>query len=176
MADVVDKATRSRMMSGIKAKNTRPEIFVRKGLHALGYRFRLHVKNIPGKPDMVFPKYQALIIVNGCFWHGHRCHYCKTPSTNTAFWLTKIQSNVVRDEQSIRRQMDAGWRCLVIWECAVRASSKKCAQANVVDLAAEWLKSDSKTATICIKENNSIQIVPLDSSEEEYVPELPDPI
>lgn len=148
MADVVDKATRSRMMSGIRAKNTKPEMFLRQGLHALGFRFRLHAKDIPGKPDIVLPKYRALIIVHGCFWHGHGCRYCKTPSTNTEFWQDKIQANKLRDERILRLQIDAGWRCLVVWECAVRLAKRMPSDLDIVRLSAHWLAGHSRFAVI----------------------------
>lgn len=148
MPDVVDKATRSRMMSGIRGKNTRPELFLRKGLHALGFRFRLHVKDIPGKPDIVLPKYRALIVVHGCFWHGHGCRYCKTPKTNTDFWQEKIQGNRLRDELTLHRQLDFGWRCLVVWECAVRRSQRVHGELDIVALSADWLTGSSRFAVI----------------------------
>ena len=148
MVDVVDSSTRSRMMSGIRAKNTRPEIFLRKGLHALGFRFRLHVKDIYGKPDIVLPKYRALIMVHGCFWHGHNCRYFKLPATNTVFWRSKIEGNSQRDRHNLERQLAAGWRCLVVWECAVRACQREPMRLDVVTLAAQWLTGDSVVAEI----------------------------
>jgi len=120
MADVVDKATRSRMMSGIKGKNTKPELRIRKALHAMGLRYRLHVPHLAGKPDLVFPRYKAAIFVHGCFWHGHDCRYFKIPSTRTEFWLNKIGSNRLRDERQIAMLADQGWRVKVVWECATR--------------------------------------------------------
>jgi DNA mismatch endonuclease, patch repair protein len=146
--DVVDKATRSRMMSRIRAKNSRPEVFLRQGLHALGFRFRLHAKDILGKPDIVLPKYHALIIVHGCFWHGHGCRYCKTPKTNTVFWQEKIQSNKLRDARTLQFQLDAGWRCLVVWECAVRRAKKKPIELDIVALSANWLMGDGRLAML----------------------------
>jgi DNA mismatch endonuclease (patch repair protein) len=148
MTDIVDKATRSRMMSGIHAKNTRPEIFLRNSLHALGFRYRLHAKNIPGKPDVVLPKYNALIEIYGCFWHGHGCRYCKTPSTNTRFWKNKFSENQRRDKRNLGRQMEAGWRCLVVWECAIRMSQRSSATLDAVSLAAQWLTGSSNAAII----------------------------
>lgn len=148
MADVVDKATRSRMMSGIRAKDTRPEIFLRKGLHALGFRYRVHAKDIPGKPDIVLPKYRALIVVHGCFWHGHDCRYFKLPATSPEFWLSKIDSNRQRDERDFQNQQGQGWRVLTVWECAVRASMRKTPSLDCVALAAAWLESRAVSATI----------------------------
>lgn len=148
MPDVVDKATRSRMMSGIRAKDTRPELFLRKGLHALGFRFRLHVKDIPGKPDIVLPKYRALIVIHGCFWHGHDCRYFKTPQTNRDFWINKIASNALRDKRNMELQLGLGWRVLVVWECAVRASMKESPVINCVPLAAQWITGRSRRAQV----------------------------
>lgn len=148
MIDVVDKATRSRMMSGIRAKNTRPEMFIRKGLHALGFRYRLHTKNIPGKPDIVLPKHNALIEIYGCFWHGHGCRYCKPPSTNTRFWKNKFIGNQRRDRRNLGRQREVGWRCLVVWECAIRMSQRTPATLDVVSLAAQWLTGSGDAAII----------------------------
>lgn len=138
MVDVVDVATRSRMMSGIQGKNTKPEILVRKALHARGFRFRLHVKSLPGKPDLVLPKYNAVVFVHGCFWHGHPCRYFKIPQTRPDFWLDKIGKNQVRDRFQEASLLDQGWRVLVVWECAVR-SMKREKSLLLIDLIAEWL-------------------------------------
>ena len=148
MTDVVDKATRARMMSRIRAKNTRPEIFLRKGLHALGFGFRVHAKDIPGKPDIVLPKFRALINVHGCFWHNHGCRYCKTPSTNTAFWLEKLDANRLRDQRTLQLQLDSGWRCLIVWECAIRLTQRKPQEFDVINLSANWLNQGGRFATI----------------------------
>ena len=143
MTDVVDVATRSRMMAGIQGKNTKPEILIRKALHARGFRFRLHVKDIPGKPDLVLPKYRALIFVHGCFWHGHGCRYFKVPQTRPEFWLEKIGKNQRRDSLQEEALKAMGWRVLVVWECAVR-SMRKDKSSLLVDLIASWLKNESK--------------------------------
>lgn len=148
MVDVVDPATRSRMMAGIRAKNTRPELFLRKRLHALGFRYRLHVKDIQGKPDLVFPKYNALIEIQGCFWHGHGCRYCKPPATNPEFWQNKILGNQFRDRRNMSKQIEGGWRCLIVWECAVRLSQRSVNKLDVVKLTARWLKGGSRLAII----------------------------
>ncbi len=148
MADVVDKETRSRMMSGIRGKNTKPEIYIRKGLHALGFRYRLHANDVPGKPDILLPRYHAIINVHGCFWHWHGCRYCKPPSENADFWKNKITRNQFRDKKKLKQQIGAGWRCLVVWECAVRKSQKSRSLLNVVALAADWLSSNSRFAVI----------------------------
>jgi DNA mismatch endonuclease (patch repair protein) len=117
MADVVDKATRSRMMAGIRGRDTRPELLVRRFLHATGLRFRLQSK-LPGKPDLLFPKYQAAVFVHGCFWHRHaNCRYAATPSSNRKFWLDKFEENTRRDRTARRLLRKLGWRPIVIWEC-----------------------------------------------------------
>jgi len=118
MVDVVDPATRSRMMSGIKGKDTRPELFVRKGLWALGFRFRVHVIELPGKPDLVFRKYGAVVFVNGCFWHRHKnCKCAAVSKTNPTSWAQKLDANCKRDLRNARQLRALGWRVLTIWEC-----------------------------------------------------------
>jgi DNA mismatch endonuclease (patch repair protein) len=115
--DIVDRATRSRMMSGIRGKNTKPELVVRSFLHRAGLRFRLHAK-IPGKPDLVLPKYRTVVFVHGCFWHRHEdCRYATTPANNAAFWQEKFASNVRRDAKVRQQLEELGWRVLVIWSC-----------------------------------------------------------
>lgn len=118
MADVVDRATRSRMMSGIRGRDTKPEIIVRKHLHAAGMRFRLAPKNLPGKPDIVLPKYHTVVFVHGCFWHRHpNCQYTATPKSNAEFWRTKFASNVKRDALVQEKLTAMGWHVLVVWGC-----------------------------------------------------------
>ena len=118
MADVVDSKTRSRMMSGIRGKNTRPELLVRKFLHSQGFRFRLHSQKLPGKPDLVLPRYRSVVFVHGCFWHRHPgCARATTPQTNAEFWLTKLEKNVQRDLRNRKSLEAAGWKVFVVWEC-----------------------------------------------------------
>jgi len=124
MTDVVSPKKRSEMMSGIKGKNTKPELKVRKALHAKGFRFRLHLKNLPGKPDIVLPKYRAVIFVHGCFWHMHDCHLFKWPSTRPEFWRDKISGNKVKDGDNLSILKYRGWRILTIWECALKGKEK----------------------------------------------------
>lgn len=117
MADVVDRATRSRMMSGIRGRDTKPEKRVRSFLHRAGLRFRLHT-SLPGKPDLVFPKHRAMVFVHGCFWHRHTgCRYATTPSSNAEFWQKKFDENVARDKRVTRRLRMEGWRVFVVWSC-----------------------------------------------------------
>ena len=121
MADVHDKATRSYNMSRIKSKNTKPEILVRKFLFANGFRYRLNDKKLPGKPDIVLPKYKTVIFVNGCFWHGHKnCKYFKLPKTRTEWWKEKIEGNIKNDIKKHNQLRDAGFRVIVVWECEVK--------------------------------------------------------
>jgi DNA mismatch endonuclease, patch repair protein len=119
LPDVVDKATRSRMMAGIKGKNTKPEIIVRKALHAAGFRFRLHDKKLPGKPDIVLPKYKAVVFVHGCFWHGHQCEKFRWPKSRPTFWRKKILGNKERDQHARKALKSCGWKSYVIWECRI---------------------------------------------------------
>lgn len=112
------------MMSGIKSKNTKPEKLIRSAMHARGYRYVLHDKRFPGKPDLVFPKYRAVIFVNGCFWHGHECHLFKWPSSNAAFWQNKISRNIAVDQSNLERIRASGWRTAVIRECALKGKAR----------------------------------------------------
>ena len=140
MADVVDPATRSRMMSGIRGKNTKPELLIRKALHARGFRYRLHC-DLPGKPDICLPKHRAVIFVHGCFWHGHDCHLFKWPSTRPEFWRAKIGRNRDVDAAAEQRLSATGWRVGTIWECALKGKSRH-ALDDVVQRCADWLISD----------------------------------
>ena len=126
MTDVVDKATRSRMMSGIKGKNTKPELLVRKYLHGQGLRFRLHAKELPGKPDLVFPKYKAVVFVHGCFWHHHPgCKFATKPKTRASYWNNKLSENVKRDGYQIAALEGLGWRVFVVWECELQEGNSR---------------------------------------------------
>ncbi|WP_429542679.1 very short patch repair endonuclease [Pseudomonas frederiksbergensis] len=124
--DVVDQATRSRMMAAIRSFNTRPELIVRRFLHAHGYRFRIHQKNLPGKPDIVMPKFRTCIFVHGCFWHHHSgCRYANTPKTRCEFWNEKFLRNVARDIENVEALEIRGWRVLIIWECQLKKGQDK---------------------------------------------------
>lgn len=121
MTDIVDQQTRSRMMAGIKGKNTKPELALRRALHARGFRFRLHSQRVIGRPDLVLPKYRAVIFVHGCFWHRHEgCRYATTPATRAGFWHAKFEANVARDSAVRTTLRDDGWRVATVWECALR--------------------------------------------------------
>lgn len=122
MVDVVSQEVRSRMMAGIRGKNTKPEMLVRRFLHAKGFRYRLHDKALPGKPDMVLPRYQTVIFVHGCFWHRHlACQFATTPSTNRSFWLKKFEKNEVRDRLAAETLISLGWKVIILWECGLRS-------------------------------------------------------
>ncbi len=121
MVDIVNKDARSRMMSGIRGKDTGPEMLVRRALHAAGFGYRLHVRDLPGKPDIVLRKYRAVVFVHGCFWHRHEgCHYATTPSSRQDFWLPKLEANRRRDTEARERLVQAGWRVFVVWECGLK--------------------------------------------------------
>ncbi|WP_339632781.1 DNA mismatch endonuclease Vsr [uncultured Sneathiella sp.] len=124
MTDIVSPGKRSSMMAGIGAKDTKPEIIIRKLLYRAGFRYRLHVKELPGKPDLVFPKYRAVIFVNGCFWHGHSCHLFKWPKSREEFWSNKIKGNIARDRRKIDDLLDKKLRVMTIWECALKGKSR----------------------------------------------------
>lgn len=121
MAEKITPETRSRMMSGIRGKNTQPEMTVRSFLHRNGFRFRLHGRKLPGKPDVVLPRWKVVVFVHGCFWHGHKgCRYFKLPKTRAEFWKSKIDGNSQRDALAVERLREAGWRVATIWECSLR--------------------------------------------------------
>lgn len=138
MPDTLTRLQRHNCMSRIRGKNTKPEILVRKGLHARGFRFRLHNKKLPGSPDIVLPKYGVAIMVNGCFWHGHKgCRYATKPKTNVAFWETKIARNRHRDEVTNAHLEALGWHVITIWECELR---EKSILASRLDALAEEIR------------------------------------
>jgi len=131
--DIYSLQKRSDIMSKISGKDTKPEIIIRKLAHSLGYRFRLHKKNLPGKPDIVFPKYKKVIFVNGCFWHGHKnCNRSKLPATNKKFWEGKIDGNKKKDKSNHIKLKKIGWDYLIIWQCKISKKnySKLCNQIN----------------------------------------------
>jgi DNA mismatch endonuclease (patch repair protein) len=138
MVDIVCPDKRSEMMSGIRHKNTKPEIIVRKALFNRGYRYRLHYKGLPGKPDLVLPKYKAIIFINGCFWHRHDCHLFKWPKSNVNFWKDKITGNQKRDIKNQNALEDTGWRVMVVWECELKGKSSDDIQKRI-DKLEFWL-------------------------------------
>lgn len=120
MADIFDRQTRSRVMAAIRGRDTKPEMIVRRFLHARGMRFRLHRRDLPGRPDLVFPKYRVAVFVHGCFWHQHAaCRYAVMPKSNRPFWVKKLRGNQQRDLRNAAKLRRAGWRVLTVWECRV---------------------------------------------------------
>ncbi|RPF70970.1 very short patch repair endonuclease [Aurantiacibacter spongiae] len=142
MADIVSADVRSRMMSGIRGRNTKPELLLRKGLHRLGFRFRLHAPELPGKPDIVFPRYNAVLLAHGCFWHGHDCHLFKLPSTRQEFWQMKIERNRLVDARTMSALADLGWRVGVVWECALKGRTRLPFD-DVLRTCADWLCNEA---------------------------------
>ncbi len=140
-ADRVPPEVRSRMMVGIGSRNTKPELEIRSMLHQRGFRFRLHRPDLPGKPDIVFPKYRAVILVHGCFWHGHGCHLFQWPKTREDFWRKKIGSNIMRDRKQFSALRKADWRVATIWECALKGRYRLSVE-TIADTCAEWLLSN----------------------------------
>jgi DNA mismatch endonuclease (patch repair protein) len=133
MADVHDRATRSYNMSRIRGKNTKPELLVRKFLFSQGYRYRLHVRDLPGKPDIVLPKYRTVIFIHGCFWHGHNgCKYFVIPKTRTSWWIDKINYNATKDIDNQQKLRESGWNVITIWECELKPSCFKATFNNLL--------------------------------------------
>ncbi len=144
MADVVPPEVRSRMMAGIRSRDTQPEIILRRGLHKEGFRFKLHDRLLPGCPDLVLPKWRAVLFAHGCFWHGHDCHLFKWPSSREEFWRKKIERNRIVDGHNEQQLLSLGWRVGVIWECALKGRNR-CVIDEVIDEISLWLKSDQKS-------------------------------
>lgn len=141
MVDVVDQVTRSRMMAGIRGKGTKAEVGLRRALHALGFRFRTNVPNLPGKPDIVLPRWKAAILIHGCFWHRHAgCRYATTPATRPEFWEAKFRDNTQRDIRNLSELERAGWRVAVVWECGI----KKKGISAIAEEVARWIKSSDR--------------------------------
>lgn len=144
--DIVDKATRSRMMSGIRGKNTKPEMVVRRALFAAGLRYRLHRKDLPGTPDIVLPGRRVVIFVNGCFWHQHAgCRLAKLPRTNRQFWKRKLNKNVQRDHEAAEQLLAQGWRVLTVWECAIK---EKTIRQTLGERLSSWISGDELSGEI----------------------------
>jgi DNA mismatch endonuclease, patch repair protein len=148
VADVLRPEQRRFNMSRVRSKDTKPELLIRRGLHERGFRFRLHRRDLPGSPDLVFPALNAVIFVNGCFWHGHGCSKSNLPVTRRNFWEAKITSNRVRDARCLRELSEAGWRTLVVWECSL-VGPTRLPFNELIDRIAAWLHKDhiAKTGT-----------------------------
>ncbi|MFD2706606.1 very short patch repair endonuclease [Salibacterium lacus] len=147
MSDIMSDELRSKVMSRIKNSNTKPELIIRKGLHALGFRYRINVKNMAGKPDLVLPKYKAVIFVNGCFWHGHGCSLFQWPKTKIEFWENKITSNINRDLNNTRYLNSVGWKVGTIWECSLRGKYRKDTDV-VINSISKWVKQSDDNLEI----------------------------
>ena len=130
-ADTFSRAERSRIMAAVKSEDTTPELVVRRAAHALGYRYRLHVRALPGCPDMVFPRLRKIINVHGCFWHMHACGRCRIPSSRRGYWEAKLRRNWRRDRQTRRALRRANWRVLVVWECQTTAAWRQRLTAKI---------------------------------------------
>ncbi len=154
MADHVSSEKRSQIMSAIKSKDTGPEYIIRKLLYAAGYRYRLHVKNLPGKPDIVLRKYKAVIFVHGCFWHGHGCYRSKSlPKTREKFWENKVLANKKRDEKVVNELISQGWRVCLIWECALKGRLKVEPQNLLANLET-WLLDNAELINLSSTDRN----------------------
>jgi DNA mismatch endonuclease (patch repair protein) len=138
MIDVVDRITRSRMMAGIRGKNTKPELDLRRALHREGLRYRLHVTGLPGRPDIVLRKHRAAIQVHGCFWHRHEhCAFCTTPASNMRFWKSKFGETINRDKRNLEALRKLGWKVAIVWECSVKDEGAEAVAGKI----AAWLQS-----------------------------------
>ena len=141
MPDIVDRATRSRMMARIGSRNTRPELLLRRALHALGLRYRLHNRKLPGTPDLVFRRFGAVCFVHGCFWHRHAgCRYAYTPTTREEFWQAKFDANIERDHRNRLDLLEEGWRIATVWECALR----KGGESETARKLEQWLRGGDR--------------------------------
>ncbi|WP_343604150.1 very short patch repair endonuclease [Roseateles sp.] len=140
MADVLTPEQRRLNMSRIRGKDSKPEMLIRRGLHARGLRYRLHDRSLPGRPDLALPKHHTVVFVHGCFWHSHGCALSKLPSTRQDFWRKKLEANVERDRRAIDALLASGWRVLTVWECALRGPARL-THAEVCDQAASWITS-----------------------------------
>lgn len=147
VADVLTAEQRRLNMSRIRARDTKPELLVRRGLHARGLRFRLHRRALPGCPDLVFPRFRAVVFVHGCFWHGHGCPMFKLPATRRKFWIRKIKGNAERDRKALAALAAERWRVLVIWECALRGPGRRNVD-TVADEVARWLRGRQHTGVM----------------------------
>ena len=134
-------------MAAVRARDTKPELLIRTALHAAGFRYRLDVRNLPGRPDIVLPRFRAVVFVHGCFWHRHECDLFRWPETRPEFWHEKLNTNAVRDQKAAKALAKAGWRQAVIWECALKGRNKRDFQDTMQRLTG-WIKSDRKAITI----------------------------
>ena len=138
--DTVDARTRSKIMSKVRQRNSGPELKLRRALHHLGLRYRLHDNKLPGTPDVVFPCYRTALFVHGCFWHRHGCKATTTPGTNQEFWFKKFDSNVARDQLHLTQLQDKGWRVVIVWECSLKGKRGQHIEDSVAKRVLDWLK------------------------------------
>lgn len=156
MADVVSPEKRSQMMAGIRGQDTKPEITIRRLLFSKGYRFRLRRKDLPGRPDIVLPKYNAVIFVHGCFWHGHeQCNLFRMPKSKQEFWNKKISGNIIRDEIAIVKLQEDGWRVCTVWECALKGRNRL-GEDKVINSLASWIEDGGSRKNIRGKKERNL--------------------
>lgn len=152
MIDIVDKITRSRMMAGIQGKDTKPEQSLRRALHRLGLRYRLHVAELPGRPDILLPRHHAAIQVHGCFWHRHEhCTYCTTPASNMRFWKSKFGETIKRDKRNLEALRKLGWKVAIVWECSIKEKGEEEVAAQI----GAWLRSGRSFKEISSRSANA---------------------
>lgn len=151
MTDRVDKETRHRIMASNRGKNTGPELEVRKALFHQGFRYRLHDRELPGKPDIVLPGWRVAVFVHGCYWHGHECRRKPRAKSNTSFWRDKIQYNKERDLNFRNQLIDKGWRILLLWECAIRRRSPAFSDSDDLARVVTWIKGKGRLALLSEK-------------------------
>jgi DNA mismatch endonuclease (patch repair protein) len=147
MVDTFTKSERSRIMAAVKSKDTAPELLVRRLVHSLGYRYRLHVRTLPGTPDLVFSRLSKIINVNGCFWHMHGCGRCHIPSSRTEYWTAKLRRNAERDKRTGQKLRQGGWRVMVIWECQITPSCLDRLRARIVAFLDKDVKRPSRKSS-----------------------------
>jgi DNA mismatch endonuclease, patch repair protein len=157
LADTVSSEKRSEMMAGIRARDTKPELIIRRGLHGLGYRFRLHDKRLPGKPDLVLRRFGAVIFVDGCFWHGHDCHLFKWPKSRRDFWKKKITGNKSRDVVKRQSLLDEHWRILTVRECAIKGKHRYGVD-EILTFISRWLRSTAPCASVSGQESGGMVV------------------
>ncbi len=146
-------------MAAIRGADTKPEMIIRRGLHASGFRFRLHDRKLQGRPDLVFSKYRAVLFVHGCFWHCHNCHLFRWPETRVGFWREKISANVAREKSSMASLHQGGWRIGVVWECAMKGRQRRSTE-EVLNTVSDWLTSGTGDLTLAgMPENQSSEPV-----------------
>lgn len=153
MADVLSPEQRRLNMSRIRGRDTKPEMLVRRGLHSRGLRFKLHDRTLPGRPDLVFPKYRTVVFVHGCFWHAHGCALSKLPTTRRDFWSKKLEGNAARDSKAVTLLLSCNWRVLVIWECALRGSSRRPLE-EVIERADHFIRTE-QTSLLMLPEDTT---------------------